>query len=426
LGRLVLRLHNRRQHEPVIAVIESALLSGQSQPWMYDVLALSMKITGRPKAQIERVLLSRIDFTGNDVPSMIYSAAHLTRFEAQDQALALYRQASRIAPSRPEPYLLGLKLARRQKDYDAVRWASVGILTTVWTGDYARLHRQAENAALDAMSALRAAGHNKQADDFRAAMRAAHIRDLVVKLSWSGAGDLDLIVEGPHGTVCSNEHRRSAGGGILVHDGFGPDQKNCFDEYICARGVPGRYRVRIRHTSGRIVGKRALLTVVRYGGTPQESVRKISVALGEEDRLVRISLPRGRRRVLASVPQQTSSLLPRKRTSRRSLIQMVGRPSAASLGAGGRFSASGRRAFVTGVRPTTGAGAVGFTPTVTLLPEGVSNTAMAIISGDRRYVRISVAPLFSTITDVFTFSFINSGGNPVGNPGLGGGNGNRP
>jgi len=60
--------------------------------------------------------------------------------------------------------------------------------------------------------------------------------------------------------------------------------------------------------------------------------------------------------------------LPRKRTSRRSLIQMVGRPSAASLQAGTRFSASRRRAFVTGARPTTGAGAVGYTPTVTLLP----------------------------------------------------------
>jgi len=391
---------------------------------MYDVLALSMKIAGRPKAQFERVLLSRIDFTGADVPSMIYSAAYLTRFEARDQALALYRQASRLAPARPEPYLLGLKLARRQKDYEAVRWAAVGILTTVWTGDYARLHRLAENAAMDAMTALRAAGRNKQADDFRTAMQAAHIRDLVIKLSWSGEGDLDLTVEGPRGTVCSNEHRRSPGGGVLVHDGFGPDQKNCFDEYVCAQGVPGRYRARIRHTSGRIVGKRALLTVIRYRGTPYESTRKIGITLGEGDRIVRIALPRGRRRVLAVVPRRSTSFLRRKRTSRRSMIQMVGPRSAASLRAGGRFTATRRRAFVTGLRPTTGAGAVGFTPTVTVLPEGVSNTAMAIISGDRRYVRISVAPLFSTITDVFTFSFINNG-NPVGNPGLGGGNGNR-
>jgi hypothetical protein len=30
-----------------------------------------------------------------------------------------------------------------------------------------------------------------------------------------------------------------------------------------------------------------------------------------------------------------------------------------------------------------------------------------------------MSPQFSTLTDVFTFSFINSGGNPTGNPGTG-------
>lgn len=422
----MLKLHARRQHEQVIAVIESALLNGQSQPWMYDVLALTMKVAGRPKAQIERALLSRIDFTGNNVPSMIYSAAYLTRFDAPEQALALYRQASRLAPARPEPYLLGLKLARRLKDYPAVRWAAVGILTAVWTGDYTRLHRHAENAAMDAITALRADGRNKQADNFRAAIKAAHIRDLVLKLSWSGDGDLDLIVKGPRGTVCSNEHRRSAGGGVLVHDGFGPDQTNCYEEYICARALPGRYRVRVRHTSGRIVGKRALLTVIRYRGTPQATKRTIGIALGEEDRIVRVALPKGRRRDLAPVPRKTTSFLPRNRTGRGSLLQKLGRRNTASLQAAASFAASRRRGFVTGARPTTGVGAVGFTPTVQFFPDGVSNTAMAIVSGDRRYVRISVAPLFSTITDVFTFSFLNNG-NPSGNPGLNGnGNGNRP
>jgi hypothetical protein len=63
---------------------------------------------------------------------------------------------------------------------------------------------------------------------------------------------------------------------------------------------------------------------------------------------------------------------------------------------------------------------VGFTPVVTVLSEGATLSAMAIISADRRYVRITTVPVFTTITDVFTFSFINSG-NPTGNPGLGGG-----
>jgi hypothetical protein len=35
---------------------------------------------------------------------------------------------------------------------------------------------------------------------------------------------------------------------------------------------------------------------------------------------------------------------------------------------------------------------------------------MAVVSGDRRYVRLSMAPFFSTITDITSFSFINTGG----------------
>jgi len=31
---------------------------------------------------------------------------------------------------------------------------------------------------------------------------------------------------------------------------------------------------------------------------------------------------------------------------------------------------------------------------------------MAVISGDRRYVRLTLSPQFNDITDVFTFSFV--------------------
>ncbi len=49
--------------------MEGALVSGQGQPWMYDVLALSMQIAGRPKADVERALLSHVDFSATDVPT---------------------------------------------------------------------------------------------------------------------------------------------------------------------------------------------------------------------------------------------------------------------------------------------------------------------------------------------------------------------
>jgi hypothetical protein len=72
-----------------------------------------------------------------------------------------------------------------------------------------------------------------------------------------------------------------------------------------------------------------------------------------------------------------------------------------------------QRPFVTSLTPTVGFFSVGFQPQITVLPEGVSMTVQAVISADRRYVRLTVIPAFTAITDVQSFSFISgSGQNP--------------
>lgn len=47
----------------------------------------------------------------------------------------------------------------------------------------------------------------------------------------------------------------------------------------------------------------------------------------------------------------------------------------------------------------------GFFPVITVLPEGASLTASAVVSPDRRHVRINVNPFFSSIGPVDTFNF---------------------
>ncbi len=47
----------------------------------------------------------------------------------------------------------------------------------------------------------------------------------------------------------------------------------------------------------------------------------------------------------------------------------------------------------------------GFFPVITVLPQGVSMTASAVVSPDRRHVRITVNPFFSSIGPVDTFNF---------------------
>lgn len=400
---MVSKLHDAKQHEHVIACIGAALVNDQAQPWMYEVLALSLEITGHPKEEVERAVYSAVDLSGLDFQNVMLSAAYLVRFDRLEAALHMYKQAARIAKTRPEPYIMGLRLARKLNDYESIQWATSGVLMHAWTKGYEALHKEAEDAALIAEEELRKAGKTSEADAMRSALAEAKQRDLSLHLTWSGVGDLDLLVEEPPGSVCSFQNPYSIGGGVLVHDGYGPAQTNCYEQYVCAFGMPGAYRVRIRHVYGEIVGKRAKLTIVRYQGTAHESKREMTVQLGEEDQIVRLTLENGRRQEVADVtPASRGSRIPPRRT----LVQMVGQLDSESKRAANEFGLSRDRS-------------VGFQPVITTLSEGVTLQALAVISGDRRYVRITAVPVFSNITDVFTFSFT---GNNTGNQNQGGGN----
>ena len=66
---------------------DDVLLAENLVDRMYDVLAVLMQLAGRPKADVERALLSRLDFAATDAASTLFSAAYLTRFGAKTQAL---------------------------------------------------------------------------------------------------------------------------------------------------------------------------------------------------------------------------------------------------------------------------------------------------------------------------------------------------
>jgi hypothetical protein len=64
-------------------------------------------------------------------------------------------------------------------------------------------------------------------------------------------------------------------------------------------------------------------------------------------------------------------------------------------------------------------GAVGYQPVISTLPEGTNMFAQAVVSADRRYVRITTTPLFSGVGQVTQFN--SSGGGAQGTGGGGGG-----
>ncbi|MDA0834823.1 MAG: hypothetical protein O2955_19080 [Planctomycetota bacterium] len=404
---MIYKLHEAKHHEHVIAAIEAAILNDQSQPWMYEALALSMEISGRPSEEIERVLLSQIDFTAADIPSMLYSAAYLNRLGAKRQAMKMYQQSAQLNPSLSEPYILGLKLAHETKDWESVEWAATGIMRTAWVqSNFKTLMQEAEDVSALAVRELEKANDIDRAKSLKSAMLLAKQRDLVVNLTWNGKGDIDLLVEEPHGTICSFDHTPTSGGGVLAHDGYGPVQSNCHEDYICMYAWPGTYRIRVRYFSGEIVGKRAVLTVVLNQGTEREQTKKYTVDLSNSDQIYRIEVPDGRRQESTELAEPVDNRQGNHHGGRSS-IQLVGHD---------RDSREAKRRFQESRLQLAPLNAfnVGYQPIISTLAEGAAMNAMAVISGDRRYVRISVSPNFSSVTDIFTFSFLNTGNTNTG------------
>jgi general secretion pathway protein D len=71
-------------------------------------------------------------------------------------------------------------------------------------------------------------------------------------------------------------------------------------------------------------------------------------------------------------------------------------------------SDTSQRPFVTSVIPVVGDFAAAQQPVITVLSEGTSLTVQAVVSPDRRFVRLTVVPFFSSIGDVQNFQFTGS------------------
>jgi general secretion pathway protein D len=71
----------------------------------------------------------------------------------------------------------------------------------------------------------------------------------------------------------------------------------------------------------------------------------------------------------------------------------------------GFVSDTSQRPFVTSVIPVVGDFAAAHQPVVVVLSEGTSLSVQAVVSPDRRFVRLTLIPFFSSIGDVSTFTF---------------------
>jgi tetratricopeptide (TPR) repeat protein len=290
-------LHDKKHYDAAVEGLQSAIRNDRSAPWIYDVLALEMKLAGRPSKDIARVLESRIDFSTSDVQQMLITAALLSRFEAWNEAIAICREATELNPEVPQVWLLGRSIADKSKQVDAQVLFRCGILTYDWGTDFDAHHEEARKVVNELCLDLEKQDQKEQASTFRKQLADANTRDLMVNLVWVGDADLDLAVVEPGGEKCSRKQKLTMNRGRLVREDSPGDSATAkhMETYVCQTAPSGEYELRVQFVLGKAVSGTAVLEIIQHAGTPAEKRTAKTVALGKEDAVVKVTLDGGRK-----------------------------------------------------------------------------------------------------------------------------------
>ncbi|HEX2474362.1 MAG TPA: hypothetical protein VHK01_06445, partial [Lacipirellulaceae bacterium] len=271
---------------------------------------------------------------------------------------------------------------------------------------------------------LSSEGRIEERDAYLKELQEAVVRDCVVQVSWTGNADIDVSVEEPSGTVCSIAEPRTSGGGVRLGDAFTPGGdagQGASEIYVCPQGFAGKYRVLIDRIWGDVTAGKVTVDVYTHLRSGQVQHERQQIELNDNKAMVVFDLDRGRRTEPLQTAQLAGAVKRQQAISRAVLAQQISSGSDPRVVPGGSAADFARRAALFG-----GRGAVGFQPIIQVLPEGTMMSVFGVVSADRRYVRVAVAPIFSTIGEVTTFTFAGqaqqqNGGGGAGGGGAGGG-----
>ena len=296
LALLIRSLHEDRKYDTAVTCLEAAIRSGRAAPWLYDVLALQMKLAGRDAKQIARVLRSQLDFGVSDIPQLLLTAAVLSRFEAWEPALSTLRDIEQLDPTNPDLWLLARSVADKARDPEAIVWARCGILKFVWDTGFEQEHAEAVRAASAVITQLRKQGMTDQAEELQTRLVEASTIDLKVSISWVGAADLDLIIRDPLGEECSFRRRTTPSLGRLVREtGVAKPASGSREEvFVQPRAHAGIYDVAVRFVLGEVPSGTAVVSITQAFGTPGEKTETRIIRLGSDDVSLRTAVPAGR------------------------------------------------------------------------------------------------------------------------------------
>jgi hypothetical protein len=231
------------------------------------------------------------------------------------------------------------------------------------------------------------------------------VRDCVITVTWTGDADIDLVVQEPGGTVCSFRNPRSPAGGVLVEDAFDKTTGLHKETYVCPLAFTGDYRMMAKRVWGKVTADTVTVLVVAHQGSPNERRIQKNIKLENDEAPMAFDMQNGRR-----VEPLDEVLVANAAESQRMIGNAILGQQLAGLNnsdiVGGGINPFDPRFFLRG--------SVGYQPIIITLPEGTNMAVTSVVSHDRRYVRVSAQPLFSSIPRVNTFNYVTGSGGTSG------------
>jgi hypothetical protein len=196
-------------------------------------------------------------------------------------------------------------------------------------------------------------------------------------------------------------NRQTIGGGTVIGDSVG---NMTSETYAAAQGFSGEYRVRVERVWGRPLGDKAQLKIIRHQGTPEETEQLVTVSVNSNlTQPVIVKLEGGRRTEVAYVPPPAALEPPDTASAGDSTGQVLNKlraladPEVTGYEAGslkGGAYAPGARPVARPAgrepKPSPGDRTVYQTRVAPFFTNTSDVTAQAVITADRRYVRLSM------------------------------------
>jgi hypothetical protein len=197
----------------------------------------------------------------------------------------------------------------------------------------------------------------------------------------------------------------------------------------------------IRRVWGNVVTGKVNVEVMTHVNAPITVSQRKKIELDKDQALVAFELREGRRREPLG-PQRVANAVQNQIAVNDLAVkqawapQLVGQQLAAAIDPGAMLGYAVAHGYVPGGEggpnpgngpgqpnnPFFGGGQVGYQPVIIWLPAGATLNAQAVVSADRRYVRITCTPSFYGIGAVSTFNYAtgSSGSSAGSNSGTGG------